>query len=120
MEGGLTLTGDMMLVLAVLVVTVGLFVFEVVRVDMPSPEPGRPTEAAAALLSDGQTVVIAGGELHHYGRDVEVVYYQGTGDSSDPVTAQAAAVEIAEEFEQPVGPFDGSASLFRYEYDSRN
>ncbi|NND45568.1 MAG: SLC13 family permease [Xanthomonadales bacterium] len=34
MESGLTLTGDMMLVLAVLVITVGLFVFEVVRVDV--------------------------------------------------------------------------------------
>ena len=34
MESGLILTGDMMLVLAVLVVTIGLFVFEVVRVDI--------------------------------------------------------------------------------------
>ena len=34
MESGLTLTGDMMLVLAVLVVTIILFVFEVVRVDI--------------------------------------------------------------------------------------
>ncbi len=34
MESGLTLTGDMMLVLAVLAVTIGLFVFEVVRVDV--------------------------------------------------------------------------------------
>ncbi len=34
MESGLTLNGDMMLVLAVLVITVLLFVFEVVRVDV--------------------------------------------------------------------------------------
>lgn len=34
MEIGLTLTGDMMLVLAVLVITIALFVFEVVRVDV--------------------------------------------------------------------------------------
>ena len=34
METGLTLTGDMMLVLAVLVITIALFVFEVVRVDV--------------------------------------------------------------------------------------
>ncbi len=34
METGLTLTGDMMLVLAVLAVTIALFVFEVVRVDV--------------------------------------------------------------------------------------
>jgi len=34
MESGLTLTADMMLVLAVLAVTVGMFVFEVVRVDV--------------------------------------------------------------------------------------
>ena len=34
MESGLTLTGDMMLVLTVLVVTIALFVFEVVRVDV--------------------------------------------------------------------------------------
>jgi di/tricarboxylate transporter len=34
METGLTLTGDMMLVLAVLGVTIALFVFEVVRVDV--------------------------------------------------------------------------------------
>jgi di/tricarboxylate transporter len=34
METGLTLTGDMMLTLMVLVVTIGLFVFEVVRVDI--------------------------------------------------------------------------------------
>jgi len=34
METGLTLTGDMMLVLGVLVVTIALFVFEVVRVDV--------------------------------------------------------------------------------------
>ncbi len=34
METGLTLTGDMMLVLAVLAITIALFVFEVVRVDV--------------------------------------------------------------------------------------
>ena len=34
MESGLTLNGDMMMVLTVLVFTVGLFVFEVVRVDV--------------------------------------------------------------------------------------
>ena len=34
MESGLTLNGDMMLVLAVLVITIMLFVFEVVRVDI--------------------------------------------------------------------------------------
>ena len=34
MESGLSLTVDMMLVLTVLVVTIGLFVFEVVRVDI--------------------------------------------------------------------------------------
>src|SRR5680860_1433699 len=34
METGLTLTGDMMLVLTVLVITIALFVFEVVRVDV--------------------------------------------------------------------------------------
>ena len=34
MESSLTLTADMMLVLAVLVVTIGLFVFEVLRVDV--------------------------------------------------------------------------------------
>ena len=34
METGLTLTGDMMLVLGVLAVTIALFVFEVVRVDV--------------------------------------------------------------------------------------
>jgi len=34
METGLTLTGDMMLVLAVLAITISLFVFEVVRVDV--------------------------------------------------------------------------------------
>ncbi len=34
MESGLTLTGDMMLVLTVLVVTIGLFAFEVVRIDI--------------------------------------------------------------------------------------
>lgn len=34
MESGLTLTGDMMLVLAVLAVTISLFVFEVLRVDI--------------------------------------------------------------------------------------
>jgi di/tricarboxylate transporter len=34
METGLTLTGDMMLVLTVLVFTIALFVFEVVRVDV--------------------------------------------------------------------------------------
>ncbi len=34
MESGLTLTGDMMLVLTVLVVTIALFVFEVLRVDI--------------------------------------------------------------------------------------
>ncbi len=34
MESGITLNGDMMLVLAVLVITVALFVFEVVRVDV--------------------------------------------------------------------------------------
>jgi len=34
MEAGLTLTGDMMLVLTVLVITIGLFVFEVLRVDV--------------------------------------------------------------------------------------
>jgi di/tricarboxylate transporter len=34
MEAGLTLTGDMMLVLAVLAITIALFVFEVVRVDV--------------------------------------------------------------------------------------
>ncbi len=34
METGLTLTGDMMMVLAVLAVTIALFVFEVVRVDI--------------------------------------------------------------------------------------
>jgi di/tricarboxylate transporter len=34
MEPGLTLNGDMMMVLAVLIITVGLFVFEVVRVDV--------------------------------------------------------------------------------------
>lgn len=28
--------------------------------------------------------------------------------------------EVAEEFEQPLGAFDGSAALFRYEFDSRN
>jgi hypothetical protein len=28
--------------------------------------------------------------------------------------------EVAEEFEQPLGSFDGSAALFRYEFDSRN
>ena len=34
METGLTLTGDMMLVLTVLVITITLFVLEVVRVDV--------------------------------------------------------------------------------------
>ena len=34
METGLTLTGDMMLVLTVLVITIALFVFEVVRIDV--------------------------------------------------------------------------------------
>jgi di/tricarboxylate transporter len=34
METGLTLTGDMMMVLAVLAITIALFVFEVVRVDV--------------------------------------------------------------------------------------
>jgi len=34
MESGLTLTVDMMLVLAVLLITIGLFVFEVVRIDV--------------------------------------------------------------------------------------
>jgi len=34
MESGLTLTADMMLVLAVLLITIGLFVFEVVRIDV--------------------------------------------------------------------------------------
>jgi di/tricarboxylate transporter len=34
MEAGLTLTGDMMLVLTVLAITIALFVFEVVRVDV--------------------------------------------------------------------------------------
>ncbi len=34
METGLTLTADMMLVLAVLLITIGLFVFEVVRIDV--------------------------------------------------------------------------------------
>ena len=34
METGLTLTGDMMLVLVVLAITIALFVFEVVRVDV--------------------------------------------------------------------------------------
>ncbi len=34
MESGLTLTGDMMLLLAVLVLTIGLFIFEVVRIDV--------------------------------------------------------------------------------------
>jgi di/tricarboxylate transporter len=34
METGLTLTGDMMMVLAVLTITIALFVFEVVRVDV--------------------------------------------------------------------------------------
>jgi hypothetical protein len=29
-------------------------------------------------------------------------------------------LDVAEEFEQPVGAFDGSAALFRYEFDSRN
>ena len=64
-----------------------------------------------------------GGGYHNYVGGLDArwrVNDQHTLSAQHLMSETEYPAEIVEEFEQPVGAFDGSASSFRYEFDSRN